>query len=176
MAEKLLGHRLQLNASRCHPTFDSVPEHHSPPGWQLSACQCTAGSAEESATSRRGLTQSPEARSDGCHWRLLGGARERSWLVTRAAKKRTNASHVKDQQTPLPLGTLVYIRNFVRKWKDCKFNGPFPVTDSTTTAVKVQGDKPWYHFQDIRLAPTMPSIPLDTEQEKEGGEQEKQPE
>ncbi|KAJ1187492.1 hypothetical protein NDU88_004267 [Pleurodeles waltl] len=96
-------------------------------------------------------------------------------FVTRVAKKRANTSPVKDQQTPLPLGTLVYIRNFVRKWKDCKSNGPFPVTESTTTAVKVQGHKPWYHRQDIRLAPIMPSIPLDTEQEKEGGEPEKQP-
>ncbi|KAJ1127474.1 hypothetical protein NDU88_005873 [Pleurodeles waltl] len=40
-------------------------------------------------------------------------------------------------------------------WKDSKFEGPYLVTQSTSTAVKVEGRKPWIHLSDIRQAPVL---------------------
>ncbi|KAJ1116209.1 hypothetical protein NDU88_004427 [Pleurodeles waltl] len=49
-------------------------------------------------------------------------------------EKCTNAAQ---QTSPISVGQQVYIRNFVRRWKDSKFEGPYLVTQSTPTAVKI---------------------------------------
>ncbi|KAJ1165298.1 hypothetical protein NDU88_005726 [Pleurodeles waltl] len=71
--------------------------------------------------------------------------------VTQQQKCTTAARQI----SPNPVGQQVYIRNFVRRWKDSKFEGPYPVTQSTLTAVKVEGRKPWIQLSDIRLAPAL---------------------
>ncbi|KAJ1189696.1 hypothetical protein NDU88_006438 [Pleurodeles waltl] len=56
------------------------------------------------------------------------------------------------QTSPIPVGQQVYVRNFMRKWKDSKFERPYPVTQVTPTAGKVEDRKPWIHLSDICLA------------------------
>ena len=36
-------------------------------------------------------------------------------------------------------GQEVYVRNFVQKWREAKFEGPYRVVFSTPTALKVEG-------------------------------------
>ncbi|KAJ1125406.1 hypothetical protein NDU88_003838 [Pleurodeles waltl] len=83
-------------------------------------------------------------------------------------EKCTNAAQ---QTSPISVGQQVYIRNFVRRWKDSKFEGPYLVTQSTPTAVKVEGRKPWIHLSDVRLSPaschTSPSSQEHLQQDKD---------
>ncbi|KAJ1129131.1 hypothetical protein NDU88_007502 [Pleurodeles waltl] len=83
--------------------------------------------------------------------KLLISAKFFTKQVTQQQKCTTAAQLI----SPISVGQSVYIRNFVRRWKDSKFEGPYPVTQSTLTAVKVEGRKPWIHLSDIRLAPTL---------------------
>ncbi|KAJ1159949.1 hypothetical protein NDU88_000453 [Pleurodeles waltl] len=86
-------------------------------------------------------------------------------------EKCTNAAQ---QTSPISVGQQVYIRNFVRRWKDSKFEGPYLVTQSTPTAVKVEGRKPWIHLSDVRLSPaschTSPSSQEHLQQDKDKDE------
>ncbi|KAJ1146101.1 hypothetical protein NDU88_012383 [Pleurodeles waltl] len=86
-------------------------------------------------------------------------------------EKCTNAAQ---QTSPISVGQQVYIRNFVRRWKDRKFEGPYLVTQSTPTAVKVEGRKPWIHLSDVRLSPaschTSPSSQEYLQQDKDKDE------
>ncbi|KAJ1175148.1 hypothetical protein NDU88_000439 [Pleurodeles waltl] len=82
---------------------------------------------------------------------LLKSAKFFSKQVTQQQKCTTTAQ----QMSPILVGQRVFIRKFVRRWRDSKFEGPYPVTQSTPTAVKVEGSKPWKHLLVIRLAPTL---------------------
>ncbi|KAJ1218724.1 hypothetical protein NDU88_006301 [Pleurodeles waltl] len=86
-------------------------------------------------------------------------------------EKCTNAAQ---QTSPISVGQQVYIRNFVRRWKDSKFEGPYLVTQSTPTAVKVEGRKPWIHLSDVRLSPaschTSPSSKEQLQEDKDKDE------
>ncbi|KAJ1174671.1 hypothetical protein NDU88_006491 [Pleurodeles waltl] len=88
---------------------------------------------------------------------LLKSAKFFSKRVTQQQKCTIAAQQI----SPISVGQSVHIRNFVRRWKDSKFEEPYPVTQSTTTAVKVEGRKQWIHLSDIRLAPTLcQTLPL----------------
>ncbi|KAJ1174019.1 hypothetical protein NDU88_005843 [Pleurodeles waltl] len=91
--------------------------------------------------------------------------------VVAQQEKCTNAAQ---QTSPISVGQQVYIRNFVRRWKDSKFEGPYLVTQSTPTAVKVEGRKPWIHLSDVRLSPaschTSPSSQEHLQQDKDEGQ------
>ncbi|KAJ1097615.1 hypothetical protein NDU88_002732 [Pleurodeles waltl] len=75
------------------------------------------------------------------------------------------------QTSPISVGQQVYIRNFVRRWKDSKFEGPYLVTQSTPTAVKVEGR---IHLSEVRLSPaschTSPSSQELLEKDKDKNE------
>ncbi|KAJ1189535.1 hypothetical protein NDU88_006280 [Pleurodeles waltl] len=75
--------------------------------------------------------------------------RKDPFQVTQQQKCTTAAQQI----SSIPVDQNVYVRNFVRRWKDSKFEGPYPVTQSTPTAVKVESRKPWIYLSDIQLAP-----------------------
>ncbi|KAJ1175211.1 hypothetical protein NDU88_000502 [Pleurodeles waltl] len=88
---------------------------------------------------------------------LLKSAKFFSKKVTQRQKSTTAAQQI----SPISVGQLVYIQNFLRRCKDNKFEGPYLVTQSTPTAVKVDGRKPWIHLSDIRMAPALcQALPL----------------
>ncbi|KAJ1204230.1 hypothetical protein NDU88_008011 [Pleurodeles waltl] len=82
---------------------------------------------------------------------LLKSAKFFSKQVMKKQKRTTAAKQI----SPIPEGQDIYIGNLVTRWKGSKFEGPYPVTQSTLTAVKVEGRKPWIHLLDIRLAPAL---------------------
>ncbi|KAJ1207367.1 hypothetical protein NDU88_002758 [Pleurodeles waltl] len=71
----------------------------------------------------------------------------------RPVARQEKCTTAAQQTSPISVGQQVYIRNFVRRWKDSKFEGPYLVTQSTPTVVKVEGRKPWIHLSDVRLSP-----------------------
>ncbi|KAJ1100893.1 hypothetical protein NDU88_005968 [Pleurodeles waltl] len=85
-------------------------------------------------------TRSPKASHDP------GG----SWLTKVARQEKCTTAA--QQTSPISVGQQVCIRNFERRWRDSKFEGPYFVTQSTPTAVKLEGRKPWIHLSDVRLA------------------------
>ncbi|KAJ1180563.1 hypothetical protein NDU88_005784 [Pleurodeles waltl] len=115
-------------------------------------------------------------KSDGSpvmHKDLLAQLIKASTLPSKVARqeKCTTAA----QQTSVnSVGQQVYILNFVRQWRDSKFEGPYLVTQRTPTAVKVEGRKPWIHLSDFRLSPalchTSPSLQELLEEGKEKDE------
>ncbi|KAJ1168689.1 hypothetical protein NDU88_000606 [Pleurodeles waltl] len=95
--------------------------------------------------------------------------------LTLCVMRQQKCTTAAQQISPIPVGQQVYIRNFVRRWKDSKFEEPYPVIQSTPTAVKVEGRKPWIHLSDIRLAPALcQTSPLVQEHLEENEQKEKQ--
>ena len=74
----------------------------------------------------------------------------------RFLSKQVNHRKSKQQDTKLPYtapqpGQEVYIRNFVRKWREAKFEGTYRVVLSTPTPLKVEGKNAWIHLSNVRL-------------------------
>ncbi|KAJ1154083.1 hypothetical protein NDU88_006839 [Pleurodeles waltl] len=124
------------------------------------------------AAHERGLI-SPPLTSTGPQWDgetagTAGAAPPNRQIVVLRLEKCTTAVQ---QTSPISMGQQVYIRNFVRRWRDSKFKGPYLVIQSTPTAVKVEGRKPWIHLSDVRLAPaSCHALPSSQELLEEGKE------
>ena len=43
-------------------------------------------------------------------------------------------------------GDQVYLRMFRRKWNEPRREGPYKVTNATSTAIQVEGSATWYHL------------------------------
>ena len=43
-------------------------------------------------------------------------------------------------------GDQVYLRVFRRKWNEPRREGPYNVTNTTPTAIQVEGSATWYHL------------------------------
>ncbi|KAJ1174765.1 hypothetical protein NDU88_000056 [Pleurodeles waltl] len=93
------------------------------------------------------------------------------YIAECAVARQEKCTNAAQQTSPISVGQQVYIRNFVRRWKDSKFDGPYLVTQSTPTAVKVEGRKPWIYLSDVRLSPaschTSPSSQEHLQQDKD---------
>ncbi|KAJ1186218.1 hypothetical protein NDU88_003001 [Pleurodeles waltl] len=92
-------------------------------------------------------------------------------FFSKQVARQETCTNAAQQTSPISVGQQVYIRNFVRRWKDSKFEGSYLVTQRTPTAVKVEGRKPWIHLSDVRLSPaschTSPSSQEHLQQDKE---------